>query len=98
MSAQSRIPQRGNAYQPRVKPWVEVPHESRVLKERRISSDGRYAPEQPRCGVPSERMNCIPTIPGVSPRAGMRYSVGAWKFPSAPRALPWAGMQYAVGA
>ncbi len=32
-------PQRGAAYQPRVQPWVDVVHNSGVLKERLINID-----------------------------------------------------------
>ena len=76
MSAVSRMPQRGNAYQPRVQPWGFESPNLRVLKERRISSDGGRVPDHPQCGVPSERMNYIPPVPGVVPRAGMRCPVG----------------------
>ena len=77
MSAVIRLPQRGKAYQPRATLWVCNAPDPRVLKERRISPNGGRVPDQPRCGVPSERMNGIPRIPGVAPRAGMHGPVGA---------------------
>jgi len=42
MSTDIRLPQRGNAYQPRATLWVCYAPNPRVLKERRISpNDGR---------------------------------------------------------
>ena len=63
------LSQRDTAYQPRVQPWVFGVIHPRVLKERRMSSHCPPAPDL--CGVPSERMGFMPSVPGVSPRAGM---------------------------
>ena len=49
------------AYQRRVRPWVfPIPGGGGGMKARPT-----------RCGVPSERMNGGPSVPGVTPRAGM---------------------------
>lgn len=77
MSAVIRVPQRGKAYQPRATLWVGIAPDPRVLKERRISADGGRVPEQPLCGVPSERMGFAISVPRVAPWAGMHCSVGA---------------------
>lgn len=77
MSAMVRLPQRGKAYQPRATLWVSGCANPRVLKERRISSIGGGVPDQPRCGVPSERERFTIPEPRVSPWAGMRGPVGA---------------------
>ena len=45
------VPQRGMAYQPRVKPWDQRFRHSGVLKERWITQDRR--PADALCGVPS---------------------------------------------
>lgn len=68
------LPQRGKVYQPSATLWVWNIHKSRVLKERCISSHRLPAPES--CGVPSERINGVDSIPRVAPWAGMRGSVG----------------------
>jgi hypothetical protein len=60
-------PRRGNAYQPRVKPWESTPQHPGVLKERRIfTKNGRLA-EPFRCGVPSERFIVTFPDPGFHP-------------------------------
>jgi|GEM_PF-3552116 len=100
MIAAFRMPQRGNAYQPRVQRWVSGFAYPRVLKERCISSDGRRMPDQCLCGVPSERMDYLPPVPGALPRAGMHRPVGPENVfgVSSPGALPRAGMHRPVGA
>jgi len=70
-------PEGASAYQPSATPWVAGPHHARVLKERRIPADGERVPNQPLCGVPSERMNGILPFPRALPWAGMRRPVGA---------------------
>jgi hypothetical protein len=50
---------------------------ARVLKERRVSSDGQPTHNHAPCGVPSERVDSTPPVPGVAPRAGMRGPIGA---------------------
>ena len=77
MSTDIRLPHRGNAYQPRATLWVCHAPNPRVLKERRISSNDGRVPDQPLCGVPSERIHCDISVPRVSPWAGMHGSVGA---------------------
>ena len=77
MSAGFPMSQRDPAYQPRATLWVCHAPDSRVLKERRISSNGGRVPGQPLCGVPSERAHLVVPVPGVTPRAGMHCSVGA---------------------
>lgn len=57
------LPQRGTAYQRRVKPWVDERHDSRVLKERHILVEGGRVTDQRLCAIPSERMNGVPRIP-----------------------------------
>ena len=58
MSTDIRLPHRGNAYQPRATLWVCHAPNPRVLKERRISPNDGREPDQPLCGVPSERIHC----------------------------------------
>jgi hypothetical protein len=77
MSGGLSLSQRDTAYQPRATPWVCHDPNPRVLKERRISSNGGRVAEQPLCGVPSERIRFTIPIPRVSPWAGMHGSVGA---------------------
>jgi hypothetical protein len=77
MSGGFPLSQRDTAYQPRATLWVCHAPDSRVLKERRISSNGGRVPDQSRCGVPSERIHCDIFVPRVAPWAGMRGSVGA---------------------
>ena len=77
MSAQFAVSQRDTAYQPRATPWEPCPTHPRVLKERRISPKGGRVTDQPRCGVPSERIHCGFSDPRVPPWAGMPGSVGA---------------------
>lgn len=77
MSGRFPASQRDTAYQPRATPWVFASTDSRVLKERRISSYHQTAPAL--CSVPSERMVFAPSpsVPGVAPRAGMRCPLEA---------------------
>ena len=82
MSRRFPASQRDTAYQPRATPWVCRASDSRVLKERRISSNGGRVTDQPRYGVPSERIHCGISVPRVSPWAGMHDSVGAKKCPT----------------
>ncbi len=56
-----------------VQPWEPCQANPRVLKERCISPNGEPAPDLTRCGVPSEPMYVILSIP----RASMHGSVGA---------------------
>jgi len=77
MSAGFSMPQRGEAYQPRASLWVCNAPDPRVLKERRITSDGHQTCKQPLCGVPSERLGFVIFGPRSAPWAGMRSSVGA---------------------
>ena len=77
MSTDIRLPHRGNAYQPRATLWVCHAPNPRVLKERRISPNDGRVPDQPLCGVPSERIHLVVPVPRVSPWAGMHGSVGA---------------------
>ncbi len=67
------LSQRDTAYQRRVQPWEPCQANPRVLKERCISPNGEPAPDLTRCGVPSEPMYVILSIP----RASMHGSVGA---------------------
>jgi hypothetical protein len=100
MSATHQKPQRGAAFQPRVQPWVQRPTQPRVLKERRIFADGGDVPDQPQCGVPSERIGFAVSIPRVAPWAGMHRPVGAGIVfgGSIPGVAPRAGMHRPVGA
>ena len=75
MSARFPMSQRNTAYQPRATLWVGHAPDSRVLKERRISSHHPPAPEL--CGAPSERGNGWIPIPRALPWAGMRCPFGA---------------------
>ena len=77
MSARFPMSQRDTAYQPRATLWVGNAPDPRVLKERRISSNGGRVAGQPLCGVPSERAHLVVPVPRVSPWAGMHGSVGA---------------------
>ncbi len=77
MSADIRLPHRGNAYQPRAALWVCHAPDPRVLKERRISPKGGRVTAQPLCGVPSERERFAIPEPRVSPFAGMQCPFGA---------------------
>ena len=77
MSTDILLPHRGNAYQPRATLWVCHAPNPRVLKERRISPNDGRVPDQPLCGVPSERIHLVVPVPRVSPWAGMHGSVGA---------------------
>ena len=77
MSTDIRLPHRGNAYQPRATLWLIGSKHCRVLKERRISPNNGRVPDQPLCGVPSERIHLVVPVPRVSPWAGMHGSVGA---------------------
>jgi len=70
-----------NAYQPGAMPWVCHASDSRVPRERGISSDGGHVTDQPRCGIPSGRIHCGISVPRVSPWADMHGSVGAKKCP-----------------
>jgi hypothetical protein len=56
--------QRDIAYQPRATLWGTCPAPGRVLKERRLSSNGRRVLGHPGCGVPSERMKVATPNPG----------------------------------
>ena len=82
------MPQRGIAYQPRVKPWVWGLRNARVLEVRRIWVTQAWV-AQARilhltiCGVPSERGDHLPVIPRVSPWAGMWCPLGAREMPRA---------------
>lgn len=69
------VSQRDTAYQPRATPWVCHAPALRVLKERRISPNGGRVTNQPLRSVPSERMNCIPRIPRVTPCPGLHPSL-----------------------
>ena len=77
MSAGFPMSQRDPAYQPRATLWVGHAPDSRVLKERRISSKGGRVAGHPLGGVPSERTHLVVPVPRVSPWAGMHGSVGA---------------------
>jgi len=57
------LSQRDTAYQRRVQPWEPCHANPRVLKERCISPNGEPAPDLTRCGVPSEPMYVILSIP-----------------------------------
>ena len=67
MSTDIRLPHRGNAYQPRATLWVCHAPNPRVLKERRISPNDGRVPDQPLCGVPSERIHLVAPFPGFHP-------------------------------
>ena len=67
MSAGFPAPQRGTAYQPRATPWVSGSTHSRVLKERRISSDRQHTHNPALCRVPSERIRRESAFPGLHP-------------------------------
>ncbi len=86
MSARFSVSQRDSAYQPRAPLWVGNASDPRVLKERRISPNGGRVSDRPRCGVPSERMNCHPHIPRVAPRAGMQSPPWGEEMPQRGRA------------
>jgi len=71
-----RIPAKGETLD-RATLWVGHAPDPRVLKERRISPNDGRVPDQPLCGVPSERMGFVPSVPRVAPWAGMHGSVVA---------------------
>ena len=77
-------PQRGAAYQPRVQPWVDVAHNSGVLKERRIDIDWSIVLK-------------LVLKPGVRAYAAFLQNAGGLSG-KVPRALPWAGMRCPFGA
>ena len=71
----SELPQRGNAYQPRVQPWVrslinQMRSEGTLHITRLSTVSDLYAAFLQNAILP-------PPIPGVAPRAGMPCPVGA---------------------
>ena len=80
LSADFRLPQRGNAYQPRVRPWESVGKYRSVLKERRMGRAWRG--DAAVCRVPSERMNGYRRIPRAAPGSGLDwYAMPRWGNP-----------------
>jgi hypothetical protein len=76
----THAPQRGDAYQPKVQPWIQRPTRPRVLKERRKSANGARRTEPSSCGVPSERIRVSGPFQGYTLRwyASPRWG-GKWK-------------------
>ena len=93
MSARSHLPQRGNAYQPRVQPWENAyqprvqPWEMDDACGERIGGHGRTVPA--RLTVPARVDNA--TTRGLPLECGCILRM-------IPRALPWAGPRCPVGA
>ena len=97
-SPSRKSPQRGVAYQPRVKPWVCVGYPSCVLNERRIGVDRTQVRHSGICCVPSERGNWRTRIPRALLWAGMHCPCGANGSPPSSSTPPPPGRRKAAAS